>query len=151
MMWMGSLMPKAPGRILPPALSAVNLREGCDTPERAAGAYALDVRLVTHPIWGLSVARGHAPCYGEPWPLLCCRETPVSRDLVSKPEIREHTWRLLEIHQAVRFPGAKGWLPNFVGAERAALVLRTLPIWRRARAIKANPGAPQIPVGRMAL
>lgn len=74
----------------------------------------------------------------------------MSRDRVSKPEIREHTWRLLEIHRAARFPGAKDRIPNFVGAERAALALRTLPIWRRARAIKANPDAPQIAVRRMA-
>jgi len=70
---------------------------------------------------------------------------------MSKPELREHTWRLLEIHRAVRFPGAKGRIPNFVGAERAALVLQTLPTWRGARVIKVNPDAPQIPVRRMAL
>jgi len=68
-----------------------------------------------------------------------------------KPELREHTWRLLEIHRAARFPGAKGRIPNFAGAERAALQLQALPIWRRARVIKVNPDAPQIPVRRMAL
>lgn len=70
---------------------------------------------------------------------------------MSKPELREHTWRLLEIHRAARFPGAKGRIPNFVGAERAALALQALPIWRQARVIKVNPDAPQIPVRRMAL
>lgn len=70
---------------------------------------------------------------------------------MSKPELREHSWRLLEIHRAARFPGAKGRIPNFVGAERAALALQALPIWRRARVIKVNPDAPQIPVRRMAL
>lgn len=48
----------------------------------------------------------------------------MNRDLMSKPELREHTWRLLEIHRAARFPGAKGRIPNFVGAERAALPFR---------------------------
>lgn len=75
----------------------------------------------------------------------------MNRDLMSKPELREHTWRLLEIHRAARFPGAKGRIPNFVGAERAALALQALPIWRQARVIKVNPDAPQIPVRRMAL
>lgn len=70
---------------------------------------------------------------------------------MSKPELRDYTWRLLEIHRAARFPGAKGRIPNFVGAERAALALRALPVWRRARVIKVNPDAPQIPVRRMAL
>jgi 5-formyltetrahydrofolate cyclo-ligase len=75
----------------------------------------------------------------------------VDRDLIAKPELREHTWRLLELRRVVRFPGAKGRIPNFAGAERAALVLQILPIWRRARVIKVNPDAPQIPVRRMAL
>lgn len=70
---------------------------------------------------------------------------------MSKPELREHTWRLLETQLAARFPGAKGRIPNFVGAERAALALQALPIWRQARVIKVNPDAPQIPVRRMAL
>lgn len=70
---------------------------------------------------------------------------------MSKPELREHAWRLLEIHRAARFPGPKGRIPNFVGAERAALALQTLPIWRRSRVIKVNPDAPQLPVRRMAL
>ncbi len=70
---------------------------------------------------------------------------------MSKQQLREHAWRLLEIHRAARFPGAKGRVPNFVGAEQAALALRVLPIWRRSRVIKVNPDAPQLPVRRMAL
>ncbi|MBI4609952.1 MAG: 5-formyltetrahydrofolate cyclo-ligase [Candidatus Rokubacteria bacterium] len=70
---------------------------------------------------------------------------------MSKSELREHAWRLLELHRAARFPGAKGRIPNFVGAERAALALQTLPVWRRSRVIKVNPDAPQLPVRRMAL
>lgn len=71
--------------------------------------------------------------------------------MMSKQELREGTWRLLEIHRAARFPGAKGRIPNFVGAERAALALALLPVWKRARVIKVNPDAPQIPVRRLAL
>lgn len=71
--------------------------------------------------------------------------------MMSKQELREATWRLLEIHRAARFPGAKGRIPNFVGAERAALALASLSVWKRARVVKVNPDAPQIPVRRLAL
>ena len=71
--------------------------------------------------------------------------------MTSKQELREATWRLLEIHRAARFPGAKGRIPNFVGAERAALALASLSVWKRARVVKVNPDAPQIPVRRLAL
>lgn len=71
--------------------------------------------------------------------------------MMSKQDLRETIWRLLEVHRAARFPGAKGRIPNFVGAERAALALVSLPAWKRARVIKVNPDAPQIPVRRQAL
>ena len=70
---------------------------------------------------------------------------------LSKQELRERVWRALEIHGAARFPGAKGRIPNFAGAERAALQLQELPAWRRARVVKINPDAAQLPVRRMAL
>jgi 5-formyltetrahydrofolate cyclo-ligase len=70
---------------------------------------------------------------------------------VGKQEMRERVWRAMEIHGAARFPGAKGRIPNFPGAERAALQLQTLPEWKRARVVKINPDAPQLPVRRMAL
>jgi 5-formyltetrahydrofolate cyclo-ligase len=57
----------------------------------------------------------------------------------------------MEIRGVGRFPGARGRIPNFVGAERAALHLQELRAWRDARAIKINPDAPQLPVRRMAL
>jgi len=78
-------------------------------------------------------------------------EGRTALDPMSKPELREYAWRLLEIHRAARFPGAKGRIPNFAGAERAALALQALPVWRRSRVIKINPDAPQLPVRRMAL
>jgi 5-formyltetrahydrofolate cyclo-ligase len=57
----------------------------------------------------------------------------------------------MEIRGVGRFPGTAGRIPNFVGAERAALRLQTLRGWREARAVKINPDAPQLPVRRMAL
>ncbi len=75
----------------------------------------------------------------------------MGHDQMSKFEVREHVWRLLEVRRVARFPGAKGRIPNFLGAEQAALALRALPLWHRSRIIKVNPDAPQLPVRRMAL
>jgi 5-formyltetrahydrofolate cyclo-ligase len=69
----------------------------------------------------------------------------------SKAEVRDMVWRAMEVRGISRFPGTKGRIPNFVGAERAALHLQTLPAWRAARVVKINPDAPQLPVRRMAL
>jgi 5-formyltetrahydrofolate cyclo-ligase len=50
-----------------------------------------------------------------------------------------------------RFPGAEGRIPNFTGAERAATLLAARPEWQRARVVKINPDAPQLPVRVQAL
>jgi 5-formyltetrahydrofolate cyclo-ligase len=71
--------------------------------------------------------------------------------MLSKAEARARVWREMEIRGVGRFPGAAGRIPNFVGAERAALQLQNLRAWRDARAVKINPDAPQLPVRRMAL
>jgi 5-formyltetrahydrofolate cyclo-ligase len=60
-------------------------------------------------------------------------------------------WRLLEKEGVARFPGAKGRIPNFVGAEAAAERLASLPDWKRAKVVKANPDSPQLPVRTRAL
>ena len=67
-----------------------------------------------------------------------------------KQEVRERIWELLERERAARFPGARGRIPNFRGAEHAAARLAELPEWQAARVIKANPDAPQLPVRRRA-
>jgi len=69
----------------------------------------------------------------------------------SKAEVRDMVWRAMEVRGISRFPGTKGRIPNFVGAERAALHLQTLPAWRAARVVKINPDAAQLPVRRLAL
>jgi 5-formyltetrahydrofolate cyclo-ligase len=69
----------------------------------------------------------------------------------AKDAVRERIWALLERERAARFPGARGRIPNFVGAEAAARRLAGLPEWEAARTIKANPDAPQLPVRRAAL
>jgi 5-formyltetrahydrofolate cyclo-ligase len=76
----------------------------------------------------------------------------MSRDLpIPKDEIRQMVWRILETRGASRFPAAKDRIPNFVGAERAALHLRTLPAWRQARVVTINADPPQLAVRRLAL
>jgi 5-formyltetrahydrofolate cyclo-ligase len=68
----------------------------------------------------------------------------------SKQQVRERIWAALESRGAARFPGTRGRIPNFRGAEEAAARLADLPEWRRARVVKANPDAPQLPVRRRA-
>jgi 5-formyltetrahydrofolate cyclo-ligase len=69
----------------------------------------------------------------------------------SKNEIREKIWRILEEEGVALFPGANGRIPNFNGADKAALLLSTLPEWQKAKGIKANPDFPQRPVRHLAL
>jgi 5-formyltetrahydrofolate cyclo-ligase len=69
----------------------------------------------------------------------------------AKRSVRERVWKLLEREGAARFPGARGRIPNFPGAEAAAESLATLPVWQQARVVKANPDAPQLPVRSRAL
>jgi 5-formyltetrahydrofolate cyclo-ligase len=71
--------------------------------------------------------------------------------LAEKAQLREEVWAALTAGKATRFPGADGRIPNFVGAEAAAERLREVPVWRRARTVKANPDAPQWPVRQRAL
>lgn len=57
----------------------------------------------------------------------------------------------MERRGVARFPGTRGRIPNFVGAEAAAERLAGLESWRSARTIKANPDSPQLPVRARAL
>jgi 5-formyltetrahydrofolate cyclo-ligase len=68
-----------------------------------------------------------------------------------KQAVRERIWRRLEDQGAARFPGARGRIPNFVGAQAAADRLATSPAWQHAAVVKVNPDAPQLPVRARAL
>jgi 5-formyltetrahydrofolate cyclo-ligase len=50
-----------------------------------------------------------------------------------------------------RFPGAHGRIPNFANAKASAERLANQSAWKRAKAIKANPDAPQTHARRIAL
>jgi len=64
---------------------------------------------------------------------------------------RERVWAEMSVAHVARFPGAKGRIPNFVGAEKAAKLLEDTEPWRRAEALKSNPDSPQLPVRAAAL
>jgi 5-formyltetrahydrofolate cyclo-ligase len=69
----------------------------------------------------------------------------------AKQAIRERVWDRLVDTRAARFPGARGRIPNFTGAEAAARRLAESPAWRSAQVMKSNPDAPQLPVRVAAL
>jgi 5-formyltetrahydrofolate cyclo-ligase len=75
----------------------------------------------------------------------------LSGVLRAKQSVRERVWALLEREDVARFPGARGRIPNFEGAEEAAEQLAALTEWRGAMALKSNPDAPQLPVRARAL
>ena len=70
---------------------------------------------------------------------------------MTKQEIREAVWSLLQSEHVARFPGARGRIPNFIGAERCATLVAELEVWRAARFIKANPDSPQRAIRHLAL
>lgn len=71
--------------------------------------------------------------------------------LERKARLRDRIWTALEDSDASRFPGPRGRIPNFVGAEKAAERLRSRDEWGRASRLKANPDSPQWPVRQRAL
>jgi 5-formyltetrahydrofolate cyclo-ligase len=68
-----------------------------------------------------------------------------------KQKLRERIWDRLRDEGVDRFPGVRGRIPNFVGAEDAARRLDHLDAWRAARHLKCNPDSPQLPVRKAAL
>ena len=69
----------------------------------------------------------------------------------TKDAIRQEVWALLEASKAARFPGAKGRIPNFVGAEACAARLAETRLWKRAKFLKINPDSPQRAIRQKAL
>lgn len=68
-----------------------------------------------------------------------------------KSALREQVWQALQDAGAARFPGTRGRIPNFVGAEAAASRLAQIAPWQRSRRLKVNPDSPQRPVRHAAL
>jgi 5-formyltetrahydrofolate cyclo-ligase len=80
----------------------------------------------------------------------CRLRAGYGRAVDAKQRIRERIWWTLEDEGAARFPGARGRIPNFRGAEAAAERLAELPEWEAATVVKSNPDAPQLPARRRA-
>ncbi|HEY2919137.1 MAG TPA: 5-formyltetrahydrofolate cyclo-ligase [Candidatus Binatia bacterium] len=69
----------------------------------------------------------------------------------TKDEIREDVWKLLQKQKVARFPGAKGRIPNFLGAEACAKPLAETRYWKAAKVLKINPDSPQRAIRQRAL
>lgn len=75
----------------------------------------------------------------------------AAKQMKSKDNIREEIWARLEQSGVARFPGARGRIPNFVGAETCAQVLAATPFWQKAKVLKVNPDSPQRAIRQKAL
>jgi 5-formyltetrahydrofolate cyclo-ligase len=76
----------------------------------------------------------------------------VAHRFKDKAAARQHVWDRLAAEKVARFPfPPHGRIPNFAGAEIAAVRLFEVEPWKSARAIKVNPDAPQRPVRAEAL
>jgi 5-formyltetrahydrofolate cyclo-ligase len=67
-----------------------------------------------------------------------------------KDAVRSEVWHTLEASGTAVGP-AWSMIPNFVGADMAAWRLAQTEEWQRARTVKTNPDAPQIPIRLRAL
>lgn len=57
----------------------------------------------------------------------------------------------MQSKHVARFPGARGRIPNFTGAEHCAVHVAELEVWQAARFIKSNPDSPQRAIRHLAL
>lgn len=71
--------------------------------------------------------------------------------MTTKDALRKEIWALLEEKRIARFPGAKGRIPNFVGAENCARLISQSRFWKAATVIKVNPDSPQRAIRQRAL
>jgi len=69
-----------------------------------------------------------------------------------KDQLRNRIWDLLEEKNVAIFPlPARGRIPNFVGSDQAAGLVRTLPEWKKAKVVFANPDYAQKKIREFAL
>ena len=76
----------------------------------------------------------------------------MTPEFTDKSAARQWVWDRLSNEGVARFPfPPHGRIPNFAGAEPAALRLLDVEPWKGARAIKVNPDSPQRPLRAAAL
>jgi len=69
-----------------------------------------------------------------------------------KEQLRNRIWDLLERKNVAIFPlPVRGRIPNFVGSDKAASLVRTLPEWKKAKVVFANPDSAQKKIREFAL
>ncbi|WP_078433333.1 5-formyltetrahydrofolate cyclo-ligase [Metabacillus halosaccharovorans] len=70
----------------------------------------------------------------------------------TKDEIRHKVWKQLTDEKNGRFPfPLVNRIPNFKGAEKAAVHIASLSIYKEAKVVKVNPDAPQLPLRKQIL
>ncbi|MCX8185135.1 MAG: 5-formyltetrahydrofolate cyclo-ligase [Sulfolobales archaeon] len=71
---------------------------------------------------------------------------------VNREKLRYAIWKLMEERNIAAFPRpVYGRIPNFVGAESAAVRLADSELFKKARVVKVNPDAPQRRVRELVL
>ena len=76
-------------------------------------------------------------------------ENEVAR---KKEQLRNEIWTLLEQKKVAIFPlPVTGRIPNFIGSDEAARLVRTLPEWKEAKTIFSCPDSPQKKIREFAL
>jgi 5-formyltetrahydrofolate cyclo-ligase len=98
----------------------------------------------------MSGGRSRNPCVHPPCVVNISAETRTCV-VEDKAGLRQRFWNALEQAGAARFPGTRGRIPNFIGAEAAANHLTTCAAWQCAPCIKCNPDSAQRPVRHAAL
>jgi len=69
-----------------------------------------------------------------------------------KEQLRNKIWDLLEQKNIAIFPlPVRGRIPNFVGSDQAASLVRTLPEWKKAKVVFSCPDSPQKKIREFAL
>jgi 5-formyltetrahydrofolate cyclo-ligase len=98
------------------------------------------VRFIEH--------RGSEWC--EHWKIIAADvKSEITRE---KEQLRNIVWKLLEEKRVAIFPlPAFGRIPNFIGSDRAANLVRSLPEWKKAKVIFANPDSAQRKIREFAL
>jgi 5-formyltetrahydrofolate cyclo-ligase len=77
----------------------------------------------------------------------------MENEIIEKKEkLRDKVWNLLEQKKVAISPlPVQGRIPNFVGSDKAADLVRTLPEWKKAKVIFANPDSSQRKIREFAL
>ncbi len=71
---------------------------------------------------------------------------------IQKQKIREYVWKILKDKKVALPPfPIKGRIPNFIGSDKAAELLRKTKIWEKSKIIFCSPDSPQRKVRELAL